>query len=958
MAEEPSAKKPKIEEAPADETSESPKELEQDAPQDKRPPLKEDVNVHLSDTTLNVIPTLGGRVLMPISDGGLQYFLAGARANVGVRSGRYCFEVKIVEALHLSEQRGGVRPPQPRQLVRIGFSTQGSSLFLGEEVNSVCFDSEGYYTANKKSVMGSQRFSRYQYIAVVLNLDASSPNKNTLSLFRDGERVSAPQPLPESLEGKTLFPHVNFKNVALHVNWGPTLASKLPFSCKTLQGGAKDDLVVAPTRESKDNKCEVIFPVGLPDEGTFDWLDMFLEKNPQYTELSDRMILDWATKSGLYRTRAPGWKNCNDKPEMNFGLASMDENSVQRVLNSIVAAQPRPYVVMEVKSNLLKDERESLIKRFTRNCYKRVAQVVIGEPPAEFKDRTREALLKEKQDKLESEWRIRLRQAQREKERTPADKAKKDDDDSKVKAVEVEAEKPPVEDDTKKEEDIKEEGKEEVKDEVKDEVKEEIKEEGAKDEEAEKKKDSKADGDMEAEAEASKQGKDGEEEAEEPRPVATLTDEEKTQWFHKRRTTDLNSLTLSSCFPHFTIPEKEEGFEEIRYEWADKSKSSDYLKSWVGKMKLESRMEELQPGEWFKTQWSEWQKVLQEWNGKQNEFQVRNAEDILASKRAALDHADHGGLMGDAQDMADGEVDPALATGGLEGSAEKNGEGGQEDSMDQSDAKGDPVEGSAEAKNVSEGVEEEEEVDVMAVEDINNFKGGEPLYAKFSFEDWALLSLRFEMHLLSHAYRKDTGDPDRIGIHESNLQFYYSKYFRKAVNVDYYGVEDNMELLAMIKDTVRINAESKVVETQLPEEMEKFDLFVKLTEQARLDREKRITGGDELARLKFQRPSSSPAPRSGGYGKSDRKGDKFSDKGDRGKSYGKSYDHRPQTTGGRSYGPASLPYRSSFSGGKGGVPVVPHGMGRSYGAPRHHPGQPYPPPPSYGHPPSGSRYGK
>ena len=35
----------------------------------------------------------------------------------------------------------------------------------------------------------------------------------------------------------------------------------------------------------EDGKYEVIFPVAVPDEGTFDWLDDFLEKNPKYVEL-------------------------------------------------------------------------------------------------------------------------------------------------------------------------------------------------------------------------------------------------------------------------------------------------------------------------------------------------------------------------------------------------------------------------------------------------------------------------------------------------------------------------------------------------------------------------------------------------------------------------------------------------------------------------------------------------
>lgn len=35
----------------------------------------------------------------------------------------------------------------------------------------------------------------------------------------------------------------------------------------------------------EDGKYEVIFPVGVPDEGTFAWLDDFLKKNPTYVEL-------------------------------------------------------------------------------------------------------------------------------------------------------------------------------------------------------------------------------------------------------------------------------------------------------------------------------------------------------------------------------------------------------------------------------------------------------------------------------------------------------------------------------------------------------------------------------------------------------------------------------------------------------------------------------------------------
>ena len=44
-------------------------------------------------TTLDVLQAAGGRhVLMSLTDGGIQHFLAGARANIGITKGRCMFE--------------------------------------------------------------------------------------------------------------------------------------------------------------------------------------------------------------------------------------------------------------------------------------------------------------------------------------------------------------------------------------------------------------------------------------------------------------------------------------------------------------------------------------------------------------------------------------------------------------------------------------------------------------------------------------------------------------------------------------------------------------------------------------------------------------------------------------------------------------------------------------------------
>merc|ERR1711957_381878 len=116
------------------------KEQEIDDTSDPRPSTDAAISFETAETTLNVVPVNGGKVLMLMSDGGMQFLLAGARANVGMKAGRYYYEVKIVESLQHSEgQQNRNRTPTPKQLVKIGFSTSGSSLLLGDSADGVGF---------------------------------------------------------------------------------------------------------------------------------------------------------------------------------------------------------------------------------------------------------------------------------------------------------------------------------------------------------------------------------------------------------------------------------------------------------------------------------------------------------------------------------------------------------------------------------------------------------------------------------------------------------------------------------------------------------------------------------------------------------------------------------------------------------------------------------------------------
>ncbi|CAE8731434.1 unnamed protein product, partial [Polarella glacialis] len=105
------------------------------------------------------------------------------------------------------------------------------------------------------------------------------------------------------------------------------------------------------------------------------------------------------------------------------------------------------------------------------------------------------------------------------------------------------------------------------------------------------------------------------------------------------------------------------------------------------------------------------------------------------------------------------------------------------------------------------------------------------------------------LYLLQDAFQKDVNDPDRAGIPENHLSFYYYKYFKKQLNPKLFNLSTNLELIALVKDTVAIAADTQVLTA--PAELDSLGTFVKQTEENRRERQRRIDAGDETARLKF-----------------------------------------------------------------------------------------------------------
>jgi len=760
------------------------RELEEDAPASTGSTIAAVPRFHTKDTTLNVMPSTRGNLLMSLTDGGIQHLLAGARSSVGITRGRYMFEVKVIENVSTTDQYSH-RAVGQRHVLRVGFATSASKLFLGDTTDSICFDGEALLH-NRVRTKVCDRLGSLDgsVLAVVLNLQEGHANFNTVSLFKDGRRLSQPQALPDRLKGKALFPAVTFKNITSHVNFGPEPLAPLPFKCRMVHGAAKSDAKVVEAETPADGKYEVLVPVGLPDEGTFDWLDAFLEKNQKYTELSDRMILDWAERSGISRNRgyAPNARSCRDKPEMSFGVKDLDDDSIRRAVYSIAPIQERHYIVMEVRGNLLREEREALLARFSAATFRRVAHIVVGEPTPEYKQKVQTIVLQQKQEQSDKLFALQQLEKKRKKEldklraKAESDAAMSNDEPSKHS-----------------------------------------------------------------------QDEPDEEMAEEP-PKAELTPEEQQLNFRPSEVKDLTPAVLSASFSKFTLPEKSEGFDAVKYEWAKGAKCTEYFKDWILERKVTTRVEDIKASPWFTQQLKEWQRVLGQWRAKQTEH--RTQEIKKAAERSAKQQAKAAEVAGKKGQESSG-------------AAKAEGDGNAEVEEEANDAKAE-VADADKAPEATEDAEREadekaqvvwQDLDIFGVDDVLDIaaadgKGGPPLFRDFQPEDWALMNFAFELNLLLHSFQRDVDDPDRAGVYINHLDFYYKRYFGKELRPRDFGVATLADAVDLVGDGAIYVTPKGVVTSELPAEMESYGVFAKLVENARRYRLLRLDLGDDVA-LKF-----------------------------------------------------------------------------------------------------------
>jgi hypothetical protein len=819
---------------------------------------------------------------------GLQHLLYGARGTAGISKGRYMFEAKIAD---LTPGRDEPMEKGQWKTIRLGFGLEtAGSLICGCDESSIGMDNSGtvWHEAQGQR-LGAGRWNSEDIIAMCLNLDAASEHCNTFSVFQNGRRICPPVKIPEALKGKVLYPFVSLRQASVALNFGSPGArplKELPFKARMLGDAANDDVKQNKVAPPKDGKYEIVLPIGMPNEGTFDFLDcsFYPKAKLTYTELSDRALVKQMLESGL--------RGFQSDPR-SFKVSEFDSGKMMRAFKLIASASKKHIVIMSVKNNLLQQERVADLKLFHAPWFVTKAVVAMGPAPADFVKAVKAKVL----DTMKAVVNKEVTEEKTKYEREKGMKTKKAEQDATLKNMGLEAK---YKKDLAQWEKDKEAGKEGI---------------GEKPTEPEKVLPAAVE--MAEEPDWAKKMEVSEDEVKDitfrPRQPAGAPDTT-----GKSIIEDMPKEFVGRLFSKFTLPgsgalkevadlrwlpEGEEakvmeegdpeGFSAVEFAWAPKAKAMEYISNFKKGRKVEDKYLELKPGPYCK-------EVLDKWSLKKVEMR-RVLSDYQAAKKARA-----------AAKLAKAKEE-ALAT-------ETNGDAAVKEEKKEEEKKDESK------PEVDMTVDDDApDVDVNSPEDVNNVDGkGTPLYKDFGPEDWLLAQLRFEMHHLVRSFAKDVTevDKDRRGIVPGLLSHYYYVFFEKALHSSTYGQESMEALLEYVQDTVEVKdgvlalkSDADIPDTHI----------VRVTEEGRRDRVNRIAAGDESAKLKFARTAPTPAQPTTAKGT--------------GKGYappGKGYAPSPA---GKGYAGAA-PYGKGYGApayGKGGYAPGPMGVKRpftpGYGAP-------------------------
>lgn len=325
------------------------------------------------DLAFNIEPDgLTGHALY---EQGFAYCWSGARGNIGITRGKYCFGCKIVSAQPVKMED---TPLDQQHICRVGISRGDDPVGnLGETKSSFGYGGTGKISTDNRFVDYGGRFGIGDTIVCLVDLE----NKPCalMEFSKNGKRLGIAMHFdagPNGLEvvdypvgnlpwKSALFPHVLLKNTVVEMQFSMEDGLLPEEGFKPWASAVKDGKAILGPSISDPVNCEVIMMVGLPASGKTTWSEKWAKEHPgkRYILLGTNLALDQMKVPGLMRKSNYGER---------FNRLMDRATGIFNTLLSRASQVSRNYIIDQ--TNIYKSARRRKLKPFA--FFHKIAVVV------------------------------------------------------------------------------------------------------------------------------------------------------------------------------------------------------------------------------------------------------------------------------------------------------------------------------------------------------------------------------------------------------------------------------------------------------------------------------------------------------------------------------------------------------------------------------------------------------